>query len=41
VGSIPTLADGTPINVGGIGDTTNTEEGVLPDATGISPLPDQ
>lgn len=41
LGSILTFADGTPINVGGIGDTTNTEEGVLPDATGMSPFPGQ
>jgi hypothetical protein len=39
IGSILTFADGTPINVGGIGDTTNTEEGTLPDATGLSPFP--
>jgi hypothetical protein len=38
VGSIVTLADGTPMNVGGIGDPTNTEETTLPDATGISPF---
>jgi hypothetical protein len=38
VGSIVTFADGTPVNVGGIGDTTNTEETTLPDATGISPF---
>jgi len=38
VGSIVTFADGTPINVGGIGDTTNTELTSLPDATGISPF---
>jgi hypothetical protein len=39
VSSIITLADGTPINVGSIGDVTNTENSSLPDATGISPLP--
>ncbi len=39
IGSILTFADGTPINIGGIGDTTNTEESTLPDATGISPFP--
>jgi hypothetical protein len=39
VGTILTFADGTPMNVGGIGDTTNTEDGSLPDATGISPFP--
>jgi hypothetical protein len=38
IGTILTLADGTPMNVGGIGDTTNTEETTLPDATGISPF---
>ncbi len=39
MGSILTMADGTPINVGGIGDVTNTENSSLPDATGISPVP--
>ena len=39
LGSILTFADGTPINVGGIGDVTNTENSSLPDATGISPFP--
>jgi hypothetical protein len=39
LGSILTMADGTPINVGGIGDVTNTENASLPDATGISPVP--
>jgi len=39
VGSILTMADGTPINVGNIGDVTNTENASLPDATGISPVP--
>jgi hypothetical protein len=38
-GSILTIADGTPINVGNIGDVTNTENSSLPDATGISPVP--
>jgi hypothetical protein len=39
VSSIITVADGTPIDVGGIGDVTNTENSSLPDATGISPFP--
>ena len=39
VGSIITMADGTPINVGNIGDVTTTENSSLPDATGISPVP--
>ncbi|MDQ1472265.1 MAG: hypothetical protein QOJ99_3745 [Bryobacterales bacterium] len=39
LGGILTIADGTPINVGGIGDVTNTENSSLPDATGISPVP--
>ena len=38
-GSILTIADGTPINVGNIGDVTNTENSSLPDATGVSPVP--
>jgi hypothetical protein len=37
--SILTFADGTPMNPGGIGDVTNTENSSLPDATGISPFP--
>ena len=40
LGSIITFADGTPINVGNIGDVTNSENNSLPDATGISPVPD-
>jgi hypothetical protein len=39
LGSIITMADGTPIDVGNIGDVTNTENSSLPDATGISPVP--
>ena len=39
LGSVITFADGTPINVGSLGDTTRTEETTLPDATGISPVP--
>jgi hypothetical protein len=39
VGSVVTFADGTPINVGSLGDTTRTEETTLPNATGISPVP--
>jgi hypothetical protein len=39
LGSIITMADGTPINVGNIGDVTTTENSSLPDATGISPVP--
>ena len=39
IGSVVTFADGTPINVGNIGDVTNTENSSLPDATGISPFP--
>ena len=37
--TIITMADGTPINVGNIGDVTTTENSSLPDATGISPVP--
>jgi hypothetical protein len=39
VGSIFTFSDGTPQQVGGIGDTRNTEFDNYPDATGISPIP--
>jgi hypothetical protein len=39
LGSILTMADGTPIDVGNIGDVTTTENSSLPDATGISPVP--
>jgi len=43
VGSILTFADGTPQHVGGIGDTNQTTlyEGNRPNATGISPFPEQ
>jgi len=40
IGSIVTFSDGTPLNVGGIGDRNNTGQGAFPDATGISPFPD-
>lgn len=41
VGTILTLADGTPLNVGGIGDINQTTlyEGNRPHATGTSPFP--
>jgi hypothetical protein len=39
VGSILTFADGTPWQVGGIGDRNDTQFGNYPDATGISPIP--
>jgi hypothetical protein len=39
VSSIVTFSDGTPVNVGGIGDRNNTGSGNFPDATGISPFP--
>jgi hypothetical protein len=39
LGSIFTMADGTPVQVGGIGDRNNTEFDNYPDATGISPIP--
>jgi hypothetical protein len=40
VGSIITLSDGTPINVGQIGDPLQIGTPNVPDATGISPIPD-
>jgi hypothetical protein len=39
LGSIVTLSDGTPINVGQIGDPLNIGTPNVPDATGISPIP--
>jgi len=39
VGSIITLSDGTPINVGQIGDPLQIGTPNVPDATGISPIP--
>ncbi|MEX2260668.1 MAG: carboxypeptidase-like regulatory domain-containing protein [Bryobacteraceae bacterium] len=41
VGSIVTFSDGTPVNVGNIGDRANIGVENWPDATGISPVPDQ
>ena len=38
VGSIFTLVDGTPANVGGIGDRAQIELSSMPDATGVSPF---
>jgi hypothetical protein len=38
-GSILTISDGTPINVGQIGDTLVIGTPNVPDATGISPIP--
>lgn len=38
-GSIVTLSDGTPINVGQIGDPLQIGTPNVPDATGISPIP--
>ena len=40
VGSIVTLSDGTPINVGQIGDPLQIGTPNVPDATGISPIPE-
>ena len=40
VGSIVTLSDGTPINVGRIGDPLQIGTPNVPDATGISPIPE-
>ncbi len=40
IGSIITLSDGTPINVGQIGDPLQIGTPNVPDATGISPIPD-
>ena len=39
IGSILTLSDGTPINVGQIGDPLQIGTPNMPDATGISPIP--
>jgi hypothetical protein len=39
VGTILTLSDGTPINVGQIGDPLLIGTPNVPDATGISPIP--
>ncbi len=39
LGSIITLSDGTPINVGQIGDPLQIGTPNVPDATGISPIP--
>ncbi len=39
LGGIFTFSDGTPLQVGGIGDTRNTEFDNYPDATGISAIP--
>ncbi len=39
LGSIVTLSDGTPINVGQIGDPLQIGTPNVPDATGISPIP--
>jgi outer membrane receptor protein involved in Fe transport len=39
IGSIITLSDGTPINVGQIGDPLVIGTPNVPDATGISPIP--
>ena len=39
IGSIVTLSDGTPINVGQIGDPLQIGTPNVPDATGISPIP--
>jgi Carboxypeptidase regulatory-like domain len=38
LGSIFTLVDGTPANVGSIGDRAQIELGSAPDATGVSPF---
>src|SRR5262249_42618681 len=39
-GTILTLSDGTPVNVGSISDTLNIgNDGNYPNATGISPVP--
>ncbi|MCP5113032.1 MAG: TonB-dependent receptor [bacterium] len=40
LGSILTFSAGTPLSVGRIGDRNNTGAGTRPDATGISPFPD-
>jgi hypothetical protein len=39
VSSIITFSDGTPLNVGGLGDRGNIGADNWPDATGISPIP--
>jgi hypothetical protein len=41
VSSILTLADGTPRSVGEIGDTLRSGRNNVPDATGISPFPEE
>lgn len=38
LGTILTFSDGTPINVDGIGDSSNIGDSNYPDATGISPF---
>ncbi len=40
LGTILTFSEGTPINVGNIGDRNNTGDGNYPDATGTSPILD-
>jgi hypothetical protein len=43
LGTILTLSDGTPHNIGGIGDRANlglSNSANFPDATGLSPIPD-
>jgi hypothetical protein len=40
LGSIITLSDGTPINVGQIGDNLQIGTPNVPDATGVSPIPE-
>ena len=40
VGTIVTFSGGTPLSVGSIGDRNNTGSGSRPDATGLSPFPD-
>jgi outer membrane receptor protein involved in Fe transport len=40
VGSIVTFGDGTPREVGTIGDRNDTARPTRPDATGVSPIPD-
>src|SRR5262249_9579563 len=40
LGSIITFSDGTPVNVGSIGDLVNIgNDGSYPHATGVSPIP--
>jgi hypothetical protein len=40
VESILAFTDGTPVNLGALGDRANTGNENFPDATGISPVPD-